>query len=259
MTVDWDRLLGTPLVGTVDAVALPDGDADFEWRDEDGALVAAFRRDGGGARIDVIDVGVVTVSAGGDVTAAALPECGDVLLDAFDRFGRPALAHAMGAEVLHASAVRAGGGVVAFSGPGGAGKSTLACELVARGFEPWADDTVAITWRGDAPYTTALPFRFRVGGGRPGRARGGAAVEAPLVDVVVLAAGDACAVADLDGVAAVRALVPQAFAFAGSARDRGQRVFDAYTRLVSRVRVRQLSAPLSAARIEFAEAMLRGG
>jgi hypothetical protein len=54
---------------------------------------------------------------------------------------------AFGAErlVLHASAVTLAGGAVAFAGPGGAGKSTLAAALASRGHPLVSDDFVAVT------------------------------------------------------------------------------------------------------------------
>ena len=51
-----------------------------------------------------------------------------------------ALCHQNGLLPLHASAVVAGGGVVAFLGESGAGKSTLAASLQARGFQIFSDD-----------------------------------------------------------------------------------------------------------------------
>ncbi len=51
-----------------------------------------------------------------------------------------ALCHQNGLLPLHASAVAAAGGVVAFLGDSGAGKSTLAACLQARGYQIFADD-----------------------------------------------------------------------------------------------------------------------
>ena len=59
---------------------------------------------------------------------------------------------------LHASAVAIGDGVVAFVGPTGAGKSTLAWELVKAGADPVADDVLPIRFPSDRP---------SVGGGNP--------------------------------------------------------------------------------------------
>jgi|GEM_PF-681124 len=52
---------------------------------------------------------------------------------------------------LHASAVEAGGGIIAFTGDSGAGKSTLAAGLAERGFSHVCDDTLVL-----APSDTGL-------------------------------------------------------------------------------------------------------
>jgi hypothetical protein len=66
----------------------------------------------------------------------------------------PALAvllHQRGFLVLHASAVNVDGGVIAFVGDKGAGKSTMAAAMHARGHELVADDIVAIDTAGPTP------------------------------------------------------------------------------------------------------------
>jgi hypothetical protein len=55
-----------------------------------------------------------------------------------------ALLQQLGFLPLHASAVRANGGIVAFLGASGAGKSTLAAALHARGLPAAADDITAV-------------------------------------------------------------------------------------------------------------------
>lgn len=56
----------------------------------------------------------------------------------------PRLLHLRGIPCLHASAVRVGQTVVAFSGPSGRGKSTLVAALVARGFPLVTDDVLPL-------------------------------------------------------------------------------------------------------------------
>ena len=63
----------------------------------------------------------------------------------------PFAALAAGLEVLHASAVVLGGGAVAFTGPSGAGKTSLALELCRRGGTFLSDDVLAVESGGDAP------------------------------------------------------------------------------------------------------------
>ena len=58
-----------------------------------------------------------------------------------------ALCHQAGMYSLHASAVRVGGGVVAFLGNSGAGKSTLAASLAQRGYSVIADDICLLDTR----------------------------------------------------------------------------------------------------------------
>lgn len=62
----------------------------------------------------------------------------------------PNIGIAHGYEALHASAVSTDSGVVAIAAPSGTGKSTLALELVRRGWPLFADDTVILGRRGEA-------------------------------------------------------------------------------------------------------------
>jgi hypothetical protein len=56
----------------------------------------------------------------------------------------PLVAALRGLDILHASAVAIDGGAVAFTGPPGAGKSTLAVNLALRGAMLLADDVIAL-------------------------------------------------------------------------------------------------------------------
>jgi hypothetical protein len=62
----------------------------------------------------------------------------------------PNVGIAHGYEALHASGVMTDRGVVAIAAPSGTGKSTLALELMRRGWPLFADDTVMLGRRGDA-------------------------------------------------------------------------------------------------------------
>jgi hypothetical protein len=72
------------------------------------------------------------------------------------RHERFVLAHALpvasvlqGYEVLHASAIAAGGGAAAFAGASGTGKTRMASRLVARGASFLTDDVLAVETAGD--------------------------------------------------------------------------------------------------------------
>ena len=70
----------------------------------------------------------------------------------------PAAYQRLGHEVLHASAVRTPHGVVGFCGDAGAGKSTFAFALAARGFDHWADDTLVVDPAAAPPLAVPIPF-----------------------------------------------------------------------------------------------------
>jgi len=61
----------------------------------------------------------------------------------------PNVAIMRGYEALHASAVESPHGVVALAGPSGVGKSTLAAELITRGWPLFADDVLILGYGND--------------------------------------------------------------------------------------------------------------
>lgn len=85
----------------------------------------------------------------------------------------PNVGIAHGYEALHASAVSTDRGVVAIAAPSGTGKSTLALELMRRGWPLFADDTVVLGRRGDAVEAhRAAPFFNLPAGGDDVRSLG---------------------------------------------------------------------------------------
>lgn len=90
---------------------------------------------------------VFSVSAAGDrITAWPRPGCTmltlrHLLLDQV----LPRVIALRGRLVLHASAVEIGGSAVAFAGPSGYGKSTLAASFHAAGFQSLTDDALIVT------------------------------------------------------------------------------------------------------------------
>lgn len=123
------------------------------WRGTDGYLLrygdtGAFRITGRGHRIDWLP-GPRPVPE-----ALAVDVAGRVLATAL---------HARGVLTLHASAVALSGGAVAFLGPKGAGKSTLAAALLAEGARMMADDALPVEVEAGARARPGLP-RLRLSG-----------------------------------------------------------------------------------------------
>ena len=134
------------------------------WRDSTGAVCAYSYQQDGRHRIEVPDVAAFSFVPGGPtVTATAYPHvAADTIRFAYRRIVLPLALQAGGTEVLHASAVRLPGGVVAFCAARETGKSTLAYALSRRGYPLWADDEVA--WQPAAAgfRTLILPFAIRL-------------------------------------------------------------------------------------------------
>ena len=103
------------------------------------------------------EAGTILVRQGCEVTVDPAPGAEPRLVRLY--LLGPALAlllHQRGLLVLHASAVALDGGVVAFLGHSGHGKSTTAATLHARGCRVVADDVVALDLSGDG-VPVALP------------------------------------------------------------------------------------------------------
>jgi hypothetical protein len=120
-------------------------------REPDGAVNFQIE-DGGeaGYRIAGPRFGASTISADGTRLWGVPGEGG---IAAWQRMliaqALPFVAVMRGLEVLHASAVAAEGGAVAFSGPSGTGKTSLALALARRGATLLADDVLALERAGD--------------------------------------------------------------------------------------------------------------
>ena len=133
--------------------------------------------------------GVVTFRFDDQGTIDAFPESGidpAQVTDLCRRSVEPIVRQALGSETLHASAVRADVGVLAFSGERESGKSTIAYSLSRRGFPQYADDAVVMRMDGDRVAALDLSFGVRL---RPEPARlfgFDAAHTKPLHDVLPL-------------------------------------------------------------------------
>src|SRR6266851_3250608 len=95
----------------------------------------------------------------GDEIAAAVTGSvrEELVLDAYQRKVLPLALQVCGREVLHASAVRSPGGVMALCGISETGKSTIAFGLSRRGFPLWADDAVAFDVSEHGSLAISLP------------------------------------------------------------------------------------------------------
>ena len=134
------------------------------FRDEHGQLIAITRERAGALEVCILALGAVRLVQGSDLRVEFLAHVRDedVLRSAYYRFALPLLLQAVGANVLHASAVETSTGVVAFCGPSGTGKSTTASQLDHQGFGGWADDLVVVDTGPKPVETIRLPFSFRL-------------------------------------------------------------------------------------------------
>ena len=174
--------------------------------------------------------------------ASATPE---IVGDAFERSVLPMALQALGGEALHASGVLGPSGVIAFCGDSGAGKSTVACALSARGHVLWADDAVAFEVAMDGVVAVPLPFRMKL---RPDSAAAlgdGRVAESPerpsaaLAAAVILRRDGArpVSVVRLEGGEAFEAALEQGYCYRPSDTERRKGMVDAYLELVARVPV----------------------
>lgn len=122
----------------------------FEPAYPDGVRRFAVERDIRQYRLWFADEGRFLVATDGKMVAT---EAGAADADSLERIllaqVLPFAAALQGYEVLHASAVAIAGGAVAFAGPAGSGKTSLAARLALRGNRLVTDDVLAIERRGD--------------------------------------------------------------------------------------------------------------
>lgn len=215
------------------------------WCDAEGAPVAF----GGWSRercwIEVPNVGEYSFAFGGGDVQARLVDGVDpgFAAETFERMVLPLVLQARGREVLHASAVLAPAGVVAFCGVSGTGKSSLADALGAIGYPPCADDAVSFDPAGTHPLVELLPFRLKIGDAVAAR---GSAVSpalperAPLASIGILIrdAGAASPVmVRLRDATAFTALIEHAYCFTLAWHERTRTMVENYLRLVAQVPV----------------------
>jgi len=143
-------------------------------------------------------------------------------------------------ETLHASAVAAPEGVIAFCARSGTGKSTLAASLHRRGYRLWADD--AVVWTPADIGSLTFPLTSP--------STGSATAALPLIAIVALERSAApmerdTAVSPLSGAAALTQILPHAHPSPASAGPRRQRDFVA--------RYLHLAASTPIVRLRFAD------
>lgn len=97
------------------------------------------------------------------VTVHALPSAGHELVnEIYLEHILPLVLTTRGFEVIHASAIRSPGGVLAFAAFTGTGKSSTAYALHSRGFPLWADDAVVFQIEHGEVFSTPIPFNIRL-------------------------------------------------------------------------------------------------
>lgn len=133
------------------------------WRDTRGIVCAFGYTSGGYGWMELPGVATFRFeSVNSRVTAYPAPSADlELVHDSYCHAALPLALHYFGSEVLHASAVLAPGGVVAFCAISETGKSTLAAALSLRGYPLWADDAVALSKRGGDGAMGAIPIPFR--------------------------------------------------------------------------------------------------
>jgi len=183
--------------------------------------------------VRVPEVGTYELSPNADeVVASAFASTPPTrLVEAYYGTALPLFAQAaFGYEVLHASAVLVDGAAVAFCAWTGVGKSTIRSGLSRRGFEPWADDALALAPRdSDAgPLVSVfLPFIRR-----------GAVVSPPVSEQVPVRAVflleriesnlERRVIEDRSPADTFAALVSHAYRFGSQTPERRRRVVETY-------------------------------
>jgi hypothetical protein len=134
------------------------------WRERKGKVSATGYSVNGRHCIQVPRVATFHFSRGShEVQAVGLPGVSQERIeDAYRRIGLPLTLQALGTEVLHASAVLTSRGVIAFCAVSGVGKSTMAFALSQRGYQHWADDSVAIEPTPEMVRAISIPFKVRL-------------------------------------------------------------------------------------------------
>lgn len=232
------------------------------WRDLDGGVYAYTETLGDEYRMHLPGLASFRFNSRGDEIAAEVHggTGEELVLDAYRRRVLPMALQVSGREVLHASAFRAPGGVVALCADSGTGKSTIALGLNGRGYPLWADDLVAFEASDQGSRAISLPFKPRL---RPSAAAlfGGKAIglateagdnlpaagteAATLSAICVLRRADmsvpAVTVRRLSPAESLAAVLAHAWYFAIQDGERKRRMISHYLELVAGISVFEVS------------------
>ena len=238
---------------------LPSVDPGVEtWRDTAGGICAYAYEAEGRFHMDWLGVARYSFDSNGEqINAWPAPGASSADVARVHRRGVvPAAMQRLGFEVLHASAVRCPWGVIGFCGDAGAGKSTFAFALAARGFDHWADDTLVIDPGATPPLAIPIPFDaalrpasadylLGVGGAHQGDVVCAAGDSARLAALVLLRRHDATGVAPaaerLGAVVALERLLPHACAFSTRTIELRRSLTEHYLAIADAVPVLTLS------------------
>jgi hypothetical protein len=241
------------------------------WQDPSGRATVTFGRSGHDRLITFGGVARFRVEARSRlITCSALDDAGaETLTQLLTNEVLPLVA-GVDQVVLHASAVIAAEGAIAFAGRSGAGKSTIAVRLAQRGCSLLTDDVVLIEDRREGPYVVPMeapvrlwPNTLRAIGGRirvaqnvsgwrnRGRKRVLSATEArisyarqpaPLRKLFLLSpdASSGTPIAELDPRDALAEVLRHSFVLATDEAEFAGQCFDRVSRLLRHVRVYRL-------------------
>jgi hypothetical protein len=132
-----------------------------EWLDDSGRVVANSFSRGTSHWLEWQGLGVFAFSVGShEVWVWPEPRVRrETIVETFSRAARPIILQALGeGQVLHASASVGPGGLLAFCGKCGSGKSTLSFAMQEVGWRQFADDALLLRFEQDLITARELPF-----------------------------------------------------------------------------------------------------
>lgn len=245
------RLRVAPSNAATPAVPAPDEPGVEVWRHTDGTVVAFGGTQDRAHWMQLLNVGLFVFGEEAD-TVTAFPErdaSPELVDDGFRRTILPMALQVLGRDVLHASAVLAPPGVIAFCAVSETGKSTVAYALGRRGYRVWADDAVVFQIVDSDVTAVPLAFTLRL---RP-RTTEFYGLDGETSELVEPAAPERLAavcvlertgsgderplVQQLAGAEAFRQVLPHAYCFSLADDTRKARMTASYLELVDRVPV----------------------